>query len=99
MTKDLALAIYVTLGVFALVALGFTVPPLTAPGGALDKSAEHQATVQEEQDHCEASLDGVNCECFANTSGYIQSQESNEIFGFDYMDREELARNQASRSC
>lgn len=98
MRGDYSVSVYVVSGVAAALLVGFSLPPLL-PRGASSTSEKQVRIVNEEQNFCEANLDRVNCECFANTAGYILAQDSAPVPGMVYVERTELARGQATRTC
>ncbi|MBM1777720.1 hypothetical protein [Sulfitobacter geojensis] len=87
----------------AVVVLGvFQLPPLTSGGNSGSSGlneAEFNATLSEELAFCRKQPDAVNCRCFANKSAIIRTHRQPKVPGALYVDKEELAREQASQGC
>lgn len=85
-----------------IVALVSAFPPLTNGGGGgspdVDPAA-FRALVQAERDYCRQQPEALDCGCFAHKSGAIQAQSEPRFAGAKYVDKKELARGQAARSC
>lgn len=94
-------ALYILLGGAAVVTGVSAVPPLTEGGLALNSPAAEQATVAsaEERSFCQANTPGLNCHCFSQVSGHILSADQPQIYGYQYANKSDLARSQASKSC
>ena len=78
------------------------VPPLTSGGSNLAPGvtqAEVEAAVSQELAHCEQLDDTVDCQCFADISGYVRALESPRVPFTRSLDQTELARRQAAHSC
>ncbi|WP_417208123.1 hypothetical protein [Antarctobacter sp.] len=90
------------LGTVALLVAGVsTLPPLTEGGlprsgpppyGAASAPADPEA-------FCRATLEGVNCACFAQKAGEVMSAPHKPVQGLAYANRWDLARAQAGESC
>lgn len=77
-------------------------PPLTSGGNAAGSGvsqAEYEEIENQELAYCENSGYGVDCECFAEISGHILSQQNTRVPFTVYPDRTVLARHQASSEC
>lgn len=91
-------AVVTVFGAIAL-AVGFSMPALTEGGNEGRDSAAFKAVVKKEHSHCEAHLDGVDCGCFAQKAGYLQTEGTSNTKGGRSMAPQDLARGQASSSC
>ncbi|MEL6959198.1 MAG: hypothetical protein AAGL89_09645 [Pseudomonadota bacterium] len=96
----------VIVGILAAVAwitgIVSLVPALDSGGFsplALIPQDEFDLLVEGEQNHCDAFLEGVNCECFADISGIIQANPSPRVPDAFYADQRDLARWQAQDKC
>ena len=79
--------------------IGFSFPALTTTGGLGTSQELADETIGKQRSYCEAFNNGENCDCYAQTAGYILSHESPQVQGFQYADRKDLARNQAASDC
>ena len=104
MLMDIRLAVYIILASGA-VAYGVALfPALTTTGtgtGASDvpDGTRSEAIRSQELNYCRDNVDDVNCRCFANISGLIQSDTAPRVSGAAYADKQQLARVQAGASC
>lgn len=80
----------------------FLLPPLTTSEtpsrGEVDQAVFEQAFTNELA-HCEEETVGIDCACFAGTSGYILAQDQPKVPFIFYADQTELARGQATERC
>ncbi len=93
------ISVIVISGVGSALVIGFSFPALTTSGGGRSNTVIVQEKLTQERAHCEAFGDGADCACFAKTAGYILSHDQPEVYGFNYADRQDLARDQASSDC
>lgn len=80
----------------------FQAPPLTSretDATSLVDQSSFEATFNEERDFCEAQPNSYDCQCYARISGVVQSGEGINIAGAERIDRQRLARMQASGRC
>ena len=99
MASELMISTYLLAGVASAVAVGFSFPPIDHGGIYGSNRAQVEEVVQKEQGHCDAVLDGVNCLCYANRAAYVMSHERTEVFGYNYVNKNDLARTQAEADC
>lgn len=97
--NEIGPSVYIGLGAVALAALVFAFPPIISREGGRDQSSAERAVAKDQQAYCRENMQGVNCACFAGKATHILTQDQPEITGFTYMDRDTLARGQASRRC
>ncbi len=89
----------VAAGSIVALAVGFSFPALTESTSTGVVGEDAPATVVEESNYCENNLDGVDCRCFGQVSGYIRSESSRKIVGAYNMSKEDLARGQGQSKC
>lgn len=102
MAGEYMMSLYVICGAGAAIAIGFSLPPLTSGGTSSSigvNEAVYRAHVQSERSYCEANRSDVNCKCFAQRSGVVQSFEQPQVRGFTYAEQKSLARAQAAKIC
>ncbi|WP_299602139.1 hypothetical protein [uncultured Tateyamaria sp.] len=91
------------IGTVVLLLFGISFfPPLTSGGnsaGSGVSQAEYEEITGQELAYCENSAYDVDCECFAEISGHILSQQETKVPFAVYPDRTALARGQASGEC
>lgn len=99
MASDLVLYGSIAAAATTSLAIGFSLPALTTGGSGGSREVEMQVLVSEERRYCRVMLEGVNCTCFANRSGYLLDQERPHAQGYWYPDHQDLARRQAVTRC
>lgn len=99
MFRDVRFISLVVAGTLVALAIGFSLPALTVSSSTGVVGEDEAATALEENAFCEQNLDDINCRCFGRVAGYVRSDEQNQAFGFQYVDRVELARDQAREKC
>jgi len=55
--------------------------------------------IDQELAHCRQLPHDINCRCFADVSVNVLMHNEPKVRGIVYADKEELARDQAKRSC
>ncbi len=102
MPQEFRLSLYVAL-VGGLIIYGVSFfPALTTsgpPGATAASQARYETVFSGELSYCEGSSQAMDCQCFANISGYIQAEQSTRVSGMAYADKMKLARSQAAGSC
>lgn len=102
MHQDIQILLAVSGFVCAAIVGASAMPPLTARGGNSPASTSQEAferTVTLERSYCRKLGGGTNCECFANKSSVILTNEEPRVPGMIYPERRALARSQAKASC
>ena len=77
-------------------------PPLTSGTVSVAKGvsqAEFQAAVSQEMTYCEERADNLDCQCFADISGYVVANKRAAVPFTRSIDQTVLARRQAEESC
>ena len=102
MPHNVRVLLYAVLVSAFVIALIFSFPSLTTPdtesisGGI---QGELEAVFDQELSFCASQPDNVNCQCFANISRVILSDNEPRVPGARYADKLDLARGQAADSC
>ena len=102
MPYNVRILLYAVLVGASVIALIFSFPSLTTPdvasisGGTKE---ELEAVFDQELSFCESQPDNINCQCFANISRVILSDNEPRVPGARYADKQDLARGQAADSC
>jgi hypothetical protein len=99
MTREFMAAIYATVGVVVVLAIGFSLPPLVSREGPAELTQQQQVIAKNEYSFCRANLNDVNCSCFSRRAAHVLTQDQPRITGFVYEDRSNLAHSQAGNSC
>lgn len=99
MTGEFSLAIYMSLGIAAAMAVGFSSPKLTEAQPGEVESQEFIELVQAETSHCQDTMADVNCACFAQKSSHVMNNQSPRIRDVRYHQPQHLARSQAGSTC
>ncbi len=99
MAREYVISLCAAAAVGAAVTIGFTFPPLTTSTGVAVTKAETQAKMKKAMAYWQSSLDSVNCRCFSQKAGQVLAHDSPQVFGFNYAEQSELARDQASGAC
>ncbi|MBS0126133.1 hypothetical protein [Thetidibacter halocola] len=100
---DAGLAIKIVLGGAVAVAVISLFPPLTAwtppertgPG----RDAPQQVVQDNGLGYCRETLPDADCACFARTAGEVLNGGAPRAAGWEYADRWDLARAQATEEC
>ncbi|WP_299611851.1 hypothetical protein [uncultured Tateyamaria sp.] len=93
--------IMIAIGGALIFAVSF-VPPLTTGGLALAPGVTQEDfddAVARELKHCQSLDADLDCQCYADVSGYVLAQETAPIPFTRSMDQTELARRQAAPRC
>jgi hypothetical protein len=100
---DVGLAIKIVLGGAVSVAVISLFPPLTAWTPPQRTGPEQGVPRQVTQDNgfgfCRDTLPGADCACFARAAGEVLNGGALRAAGWDYADRWDLARAQATEEC
>lgn len=99
MFGEKAIPFYLIVGVAVTLAIGSTFTPVIARSGAEKPKQADVANMRQELSYCHTNLEDVNCACFAGIAGHILSSPKPDFRGTDSMDRVDLARFQAAKSC
>ena len=102
MSLETRIAVVVGLAVTLVIAVVFRFPALTTADVTSDTEASEanvQVLAESERDHCETSIEGINCRCFGDVSAVILADETPRVPSVTYADRSDLARGQAQRKC
>ena len=99
MTGELSLAIYMSLGVAAAMAVGFSSPKLTEAQPGTVESQELVELVQAETSYCRNNMTDVDCACFAQKSSHVMDNQAPRVREVRYVRPQHLARSQAGTSC
>ncbi|WP_147106493.1 hypothetical protein [Tateyamaria sp. syn59] len=102
MTGDIRIYL-VMLAIGGSIILGVSlVPPLTTSGVEIAPGVtqeEFEKAVSQELDYCEGLADDLDCQCYADVSGYIRANESVSVPFTRSIDQTTLARRQAAEDC
>ena len=86
-------------GAGVALAIGFSFPALTESSSTGVVGEDEAATAVEERAFCKANLQDVDCRCFGQVAGHVRSDTTKKSFGFRYVDKTDLARDQAWEKC
>ncbi len=102
MTSEVSIALAVLFGGGLFIAGVSRVAPLTAwesPVPTRQISEKHEAAKDGGYAHCRAELSGVDCECFSQKASQILQEDNQQIAGWTYADKWDLAKSQATAAC
>lgn len=99
MSGQFALIFYVFVGSATVIGGISQLPALTEDTSSVEVGSTMQIVMSQERSFCETYGQGVDCQCFAEKSGQIITNENSRDHRYLYADQRDLARGQALNSC
>ncbi len=102
MPNDFRILFYAVFASAAVIVLVFSFPSLTTRDDASlsdPTGVGLEAAFSQELSFCASQPEDIDCQCFANLSSRILSDNEPRVPGARYADKQDLARGQATNSC